>query len=225
MRTKRYAALFLAAALALSLVGCGMNEDKNKNKDGDMTIQPTQLSEEETALTELLSLEMKSYRIFDFQVSGAKSVKISAYELVDGEWSSVTTGLGDFAPDGPGRIALMFGKMNEGVSVRYQGEHGGGGTQFAMPGGESTGLFYATSVLTDLTAVELEKEVPLAIQIATSQSEIDSYYVNYFEMPRELAKHNYEHVYAITVTFRANSVSGNSQTAPAAQTAEPSPAE
>lgn len=225
MRTKRYAALFLAAALALSLAGCGMNEDKNKDKDGDMTIQPAQLSQEETALTELLSLEMKSYRIFDFQVSGAKSVKISAYELVDGEWLPVTTGLGDFSPDGPGRIALMFGKMNEGVSVRYQGEHGGGGTQFTMPGGESAGLFYATSVLTDLTAVELEKEVPLAIQIATSQSEIDSYYVNYFEMPRELAKHNYEHVYAITVTFRASSVSGNAQTAPASPSAEPSSAQ
>lgn len=224
MRIKRYAALFLAAALALSLAGCGLNEDKNKGKDGDMAIQPAQLSQEETALTELLSLEMKSYRIFDFQVSGAKSVKISAYELVDGEWSSVTTGLGDFASDGPGRIALMFGKMNEGISVRYQGEHGGG-TQFAMPGGDSMGLFYATSVLTDLTPVELDKEIPLVIQIATSQSEIDSYYVNYFEMPRELAKHNYEHVYAITVTFRASSVSGNAQAAPAAPSAEPSPAE
>lgn len=222
MRTKRYTALLLAAALALSLAGCGMM-DKNKKKDesGDMTIQPAQLSEEETALTELLSLEMKSYRIFDFQVSGAKSVKISAYELVDGEWSPVTTGLSDFAPEGPGRIALMFGKMNEGVSVRYQGEHGGGGAQFAMPGGDSTGLFYATSVLTDLTPVELEKEIPLAIQIATSQSEIDSYYVNFFEMPRELAKHNYEHIYAITATFRASSVSGASQEA----SAEPSPAE
>lgn len=221
MRTKRYAALFLAAALALSLAGCGMNEDKNKDKDGDMTIQPAQLSQEETALTELLSLEMKSYRIFDFQVSGAKSVKISAYELVDGEWSPVTTGLGDFSPDGPGRIALMFGKMNEGVSVRWQGEQGGGGTQFLMPGGDSAGLFYATSVLTAAAAVELDQEIPLAIQIATTQSEINSYDVQYFGMPREYAKHGYEHVYAITVTFRANAVSDNSP--PAVQSAEPSP--
>lgn len=223
MRAKRYISLLLAAALALSLAGCGMM-DKGKKKDGsgDMAIQPAQLSEEETALTELLSLEMKSYRIFDFQVSGAKSVKISAYELVDGEWSSVTTGLGDFAPEGPGRIALMFGKMNEGVSVRYQGGHGGGGAQFAMPGGDSTGLFYATSVLTDVTTVELEKEIPLAIQIATSQSEIDSYYVNFFEMPRELAKHGYEHVYAITVAFSEKTPAQLDQAPPSA---EPSPAE
>ena len=225
MRTKRYAALILAAALALSLAGCGTNEDKSKDKDGDMTIQPAQLTEEETALTELLNLEMKSYRIFDFRVTGAKSAKISAYELVGNEWSPVVTGMGDFIPDGPSRVALMFGKMNEGVSARYQGEHGGGGTQFAMPGGESTGLFYATSVLTDLTPVELDKEIPLAIQIATSQSEIDSYYVNYFEMPRELAKHNYEHVYAITVTFSAQSLEAAAPSPSAPPSAEPSPAE
>lgn len=226
MRTKRYISLLLGLLMALSLAACGAN-DKDKEEEGGMTIQPAQLSEEETALTELLNLEMKSYRIFDFQVSGAKSAKISAYELVDNEWSPVVTGMGDFTLDGPGRVALMFGKMNEGVSARYQGAGGGGGAQFAMPGGESTGLFYATSVLTDLMPVELDKEIPLAIQIATSQSEIDSYYVNYFEMPRELAKHNYEHVYAITVTFSASSVSDSYQTAPpdASAPAEPSPAE
>lgn len=223
MRTKRYLSLLLAVLMGLTLAGCGAA--LKKDKKAAMTIAPTQLTEEETALTELLGLEMKSYRLFDFQVSGAKSAKISAYELVDNEWSLVTAGLGDFTPDGPGRIALTFGKMNEGVSVRYQGASGGGGAQFAMPGGESDGLFYATSVLTDLTPVELDKEIPLAIQIATSQSEIDSYYVNYFEMPRELAKHNYEHVYAITVTFRTSSVSDNSQGAPSDASAEPTPAE
>lgn len=221
MGTKRYISLLLAALMALTLTACGGDKGKDKETDGDMTIQPAQLTEEETALTDLLNLEMKSYRIFDFQVSGAKSAKISAYELIGNEWSPVTVGLGDFAPDGPGRVALMFGKMNEGVSARYQGASGGGGAQFVMPGGDSTGLFYATSVLTDLTPVELDKEIPLAIQIATSQSEIDSYYVNYFEMPRELAKHGYEHVYAITITFRASAVSDSAQTAPAQPTPAP----
>ncbi len=96
-----------------------------------------------------------------------------------------------------------------------------------MPGGDSTGLFYATSTLTNPTAVKLDQEIPLAIQIATTQSEIHSYDVQYFGMPREYAKHGYEHVYAITVTFRADSVSGNSQDAPSpapSTSAEPSAA-
>ena len=49
MRIKRYAALFLAAALALSLAGCGMNEDKNKAKDGGMPIAPAPLTVEMAA--------------------------------------------------------------------------------------------------------------------------------------------------------------------------------
>lgn len=218
MRTKRYISLLLAALMVLTLTACGADKDKNKEDEGGMTIAPAQLTEEETALTELLDLEMKAYRIFDFRVSGAKSIKLSAYELVDNDWSSVHTAnidLGTSTSDGAGRVALMFGRMNDGVNVRFQHEHGGGGTRFVMPGGEEASLFYATSTLTATTDVELEQEIPLAIQIATTQTEINSYDVQYFRMPRELAKTGYEHVYAITVTFRASSVSDNSQSAPA----------
>ena len=41
-------------------------------------------------------------------------------------------------------------------------------------------------------------------QIATTQNEFVTYDVDYFGMPRELAKGGYEHVYAITVTFSAS---------------------
>jgi len=206
MRTKRYLSLLLSALTALSLAGCGAV--KNKKTDGDMAIRPAQLSEEENALVELLGLELENYHMFDFQVEGAKSVQITAYELAGGEWSCFTTARGAFVPDGAGRVALMFGKMNEGVSVRYQGESGSGRVQFAMPGGDSAGMFYATSTLTSPAPVELEQEIPLAIQIATTQSEIHSYDVQYFGMPREYAKYGYEHVYAITVTFSAQPQGG-----------------
>lgn len=226
MRTRRYISLLLAALMVLTLTACGAEKDKEKETDGAMTIQPAQLSEEETALTELLGLEMRGYNIYDFQVSGVKSIKISAYELVDNEWSSVYTGLSSHTSTDAGRIALMLGKMNEAVTVRYQCEDGTEGAGFAMSGVEEAGLFYATSTLTASTPVELDQEIPLAVQIATTQSEIYSYDVQYFGMPREYAKHGYEHVYAVTVTFSANSVSGNSQDAPsdAPASAEPSPA-
>ena len=224
MRTKRYISLLLAALMVLTLAACGADKDKDKGKEdeGGMTIAPAQLTEEETALTELLDLEMKAYRIFDFQVSGVKSIKISAYELVDNDWSPVHT---HWRPslDGTGRIALMFGRMNDGVSIRCQQEGSGGGTQFVMPGGEEASLFYATSALNAATTVELDQEIPLAIQIATTQNEINSYDVQYFGMPRELAKSGYEHVYAITVTFSASTVADSLQNPPVepSESAEP----
>ena len=226
MRTKRYISLLLASLALLALTACGAEKDKEE-EEGSMTIQPAQLSEEETALTELLGLEMRGYSMYDFQVSGIKSIKISAYELVGSGWSPVYTGLTSHTSTDAGRIALMLGKMNEGVTVRYQCEDGGGGPSFIMPGSEEIGLSYATSTLTAPKSVELDQEIPLAIQIATTQNEIYSYDVQYFGMPREYAKHGYEHVYAVTVTFSANSVSGNSQDAPpnAPASVEPSPAD
>ena len=216
MRTKRYISLLLAALMVLTLTACGAKKDKDKDKQDEagMTIAPAQLTEEETAFTGLLDLEMKAYRIFDFQVSGAKSIKLSAYELVDNDWSPVHTHEGP-SLDGAGRIALMFGRMNDGVTIRYQQEGSSGGTQFVMPGGEEVSLFYATSALNATTDVALEQEIPLAIQIATTQNEINSYDVQYFGMPRELAKNGYEHVYAITVTFRASTVADSLQDPPA----------
>ena len=50
------------------------------------------------------------------------------------------------------------------------------------------------------------------------------YPVDYFGMPRELAKHDYEHVYAVTVVFSAKSVGDLSRDVPSAAPDEP-PAE
>ena len=132
MRIKRYAALFLAAALALSLAGCGMNEDKNKDKDGGMTIAPAQLTGEEQKLADLLALGMESHHIFSFQAKGAKSLHFNVYELVDGEWSPLPGGGGGGLSEESGRIALTFGKMTEGVRLAYQTEQDNISTSFQI---------------------------------------------------------------------------------------------
>lgn len=223
MRTKRYAALFLAAMLALSLAGCGMNEDKNKNKDGDMTIAPVQLSQEEEALAQLVALDMDSYRIFDFQVTGAKSLQFNTYELAGGEWNRIQGGGGADLSAENGRVALTFGRMTDGVRLAFQTDGQiMSSTIQPEPGDDVSAMTFTTSVLGEAKAVELEQEIPLAVQIVTSKNEIRSYDVTYFGMPREYAKHGYEHVYAITVTFSAQSL-GAAPSAP--PSAEPSPAE
>ena len=172
MRTKRYAALFLAAALALSLAGCGMNEDKNKDKDGGMTIAPAQLTGEEQKLADLLALGMESHHIFSFQAKGAKSLHFNVYELVDGEWSPLPGGGGGGLSEESGRIALTFGKMTEGVRLAYQTEQDNISTSFQItPADDVSNMAFATSTLdTAPTVIELDQEIPLVIQIATSQN-------------------------------------------------------
>ncbi len=224
MRTKRYLALLLAAALALALAGCGANGDKDKNKGGAMTIAPAQLSGEEQALADLLALGMESYHIFDFQVEGAKSVRLRAYELSDGEWECVNHSVRE-ASDGAGRIALTFGKMTEGVRMACKDSAGLLSSEFTMEAADGAApLTFATSTLTGDVKIGLDEEIPLAVQIATTKNEIRSYDVGYFGMPREYAKHGYEHVYAITVTFSASAPSEPLADVSAAPSSEPSPA-
>lgn len=225
MRTKRYAALFLAAALALFLAGCGMNEDKNKNKDGDMAIQPAQLSQEEEALLELLAIQADNYRIFDFQLkenSGVQSMSLTVYELAEGEWHAIAQSQRAFT-DPEGRIALTVGKVTDGMTTAVQSASGGGSNTYTpISEDDVSGMAFATSKLSEPAAIELDQEIPLMLQVATAKSEFTTYDVDYFGMPRELAKHGYEHVYAVTVMFSEKTPAQLDQATPSA---EPSPAE
>lgn len=222
MRIKRYAALLLAALTALALCGCGADKENEKDKEEAMTIAPAQLSGEETALLELLDIGMDTRRVFDFQVEGAQSIRLRAYELADGAWTCVSHGAHE-TQDGAGRIALTFGKMTEGVRMADRDGKGTFAQEFTMEAGDAAGMVFATSVLTKSRAIELDEEIPLALQIATAQNEFSTYDVDYFGMPRELAKHGYEHVYAITVTFSKSAASQDLPDASAAPSAEPSP--
>lgn len=224
MRTKRYLSLLLAALMGLTLAGCGAALKKDKNPA--MSIVPAQLSEEEQSLADLLALGMESHHIFEFRTTGAKSLELRVYELVDGAWSHLPGGGDVGLSHGDGRIALTFGKMTEGVRLAIQ-EDGANYSASAQiePGDDVSAMTFATSTLTGSAKIELEQEIPLAIQIVTSKNEIRSYDVTYFGMPREYAKQGYEHVYAITVTFSAQEAGGSQPIPPADEPlAKPSPA-
>lgn len=223
MGRKRAAALVLAALMALGLSGCGAGGDKGGREEAGMTIAPVRLSEEEQRLAQLMCVDMDSCHIFEFQAAGARSLQFSTYELADGGWSRIQGGGGAALGAENGRIALTFGKITDGVRLSFQTQ-----VQFVSyairPETEDdvSGMAFAMSALDGAQAIELEREIPLVLQVATSRNEVRMYQVDYFEMPRELARHGYEHVYAITVLFSAQEAGGLSQDAPPA---EPSPAE
>ena len=227
MGAKRYAALLLGLALALSLLGCGAIKDKEKDKgaDGAMSIQPAQLSEEEQALLQLLAVGMDNYRIFDFQLkegSGVQSVILTTHELLDGDWSAISQDRISLT-DAEGRIALTFRKITDGATMAVQSASGGRSNSYApVPEEDVSNMAFATSKLSSPTPIEFDQEIPLVLQVATAKSEFTTYDVAYFGMPRELAKHEYEHVYAITATFSQKPVSEPPQGAPA-PSPQPSP--
>lgn len=226
MRKRQLAALALAALMVLGLTGCGTDKDKKEDEGGTMSLQPAELTPEEAALVELLDIGMNSHRMFDFQLgeeSGVKSVVLRAYELENGEWHELSTQAQPFS-DPSGRVALTFGKMPEGVKISLQSQSGTSTGSF-VPAveGDPSAMTYATSALTGPSAIEFDEEIPMTLQIATSKSEFSTYSVDYFGMPRELAKHDYDHVYAITVTFSQRSVTDIVQSvAPGIPEEEPS---
>lgn len=233
MGRKRVAALLVAALMALGLAGCGADgsNGKDKDKDAAKTIAPAQLSEEEQNLAQLLGLGMESYDIFEFQAGGAQSLQFNTYELVAGDWSRIQGGGGAELTTGTtGRIALTFGKIPDGVRLAFQTEGQFMSTSYwPEPGDDVSGMTCATSALDGTQTIELEQEIPLVLQVVTSKNEVRVYPVDYFGMPRELDKHGYEHVYAITVMFSEKAVGNLSQNVPSAApgepSAEPSPAE
>lgn len=223
MGRKRVAALLLAALMALGLAGCGADDSKDKDKDEANTIAPAQLSEEEQNLAQLLGLGMESYHIFEFQAGGAQSLQLNTYELVDGHWSRIQGGGGAELTVETGRIALSFGKITDGVRLAFQTEGQIISTTiWPEPGDNVSGMTFATSALDGTQTIELEQEIPLVLQVATSKNEVRVYPVDYFGMPRELDKHGYEHVYAITVMFSEKAVGDLSQNVPSAAPGEPS---
>ena len=205
MRLKRYCSLFLAVLLALSASGCG------GTSYAPMSVSPVQLSAEEEALAKLLDVNMDAYRIYDFKPdgkgeSGVQSVQVTLYELEGDEWA-VKAKSQRALTDAEGRLALSFGKITEGVHLTVQSENAFESLSLGPEWSDDTSsMSYTTSVLTDSAVVELDEETPLAIQIITSKNDINSYGVQYFEMPREYSKHGYEHVYAVTLMFSQKTV-------------------
>lgn len=225
MRTKRYISLLLGLLMVLSLTACGRDQEEKKGKGSN--ISPTQLSEEEQALIDLLTLNMDSFHLLSFQAEGAKSLQFHVYELVDGEWSLLQSPGGMGLAAESGRIALSFGKMTDGVRLAVQSEGQVISNEFKIEAADDvSNMAFATSTLDKVpTSIELDQEIPLVLQVATSKNELRMYQVDYFGMPRELAKSGYEHIYAITVTFSAQDFGAAPSAPSAGPSAEPSPAE
>ena len=201
---KRCLCLLLALAVCWSLAACG-------EKQPSMWIAPARLTQAEQDMVDLLGA--KNQMILDFQVDGfVRSLCISVYELVDGQWDPFIgggSGNGRAFQDPEGRIALDFDYLEEGIREALQSEHHNGSTTMEyIRDPDPEGTHRATSLLNQQQEIRYEEEIPLAIQIVTTQNEIRSFDTSYFYQPEEYEKYGYEHVYAVTICFSQQPVSG-----------------
>lgn len=205
---KRMMILILALCMLLPFTSCKPDSGTDTAASA-MYIEAAQLTEEEANIVKLLGAkENGQNRIFDFVLDDSvQSLQVNTYELIDGAWSLVSGGGGWTFSDPEGRIALCFDKLTEGLRVALQSEHSNSSnTHMSAAEYDFTGMGCATSSLNNRTEILYEQEIPLVVQIVTTQNEVRSYNVEYFHHPEEYAKHNYEHVYAITIRFSQKTV-------------------
>lgn len=187
----------LLALLALVLCGC------TAQAAPEMYIQPAELNEEEEAVAKLLGADTDQY-LFDVVLDGtAKKVTVNTYVLADGEWELVTGGGGMALKEGvkQGRMAFGFEDLRGECREALQFGKDFTAVKYGPSEEYNDTLGRAISFLSDRTEIVYGQEIPLAIQINTGLNKIVTYDPEYFFQPEAYEEQNYEHVYALTVTF------------------------
>lgn len=188
--------------LTVCIVGCSTTTKKPR-----MYIEEAQLTEQEESIVELLGANTGQV-IYDFKLDkNVKSMQVNTYRLIDGTWAPITGGGGESFLDSKGRIAFDFENLAEGLRIGLQSEHSGNSTKYSIePEEKFSQMTRSTSTLNDITEISYEQEIPLVIQISTSQDIIKTNGVKDFFAPEEYVNNGYEHVYAITILFSEKTV-------------------
>lgn len=195
---KKLTAALLGMLLCVFLTAC-----KAEPPASSLYIEPAKLTAEEEALKKLLG-DSENILLLDALLDDSvKSCTISKYELENGAWKNIEESSYALLSR-ESRIAISAGDLGNGsMRVAIQdGEDSYSSIQHHAPETEKEeGLGIATSVLAEREPVTFGEEIPLMIQIQTAKTEISSYLVEYFFQPERYAEHDYEHVYALTITF------------------------
>ena len=189
---KKFLALF--ALLALLLTGCSSQKT--------MTIQTAKLTKAEENVVKLLGSANGSEYIFDFNLDDqVKSIQVNSYELADGAWKLTSGGGGLSMDEKSGRLALKFDKLGEELRIAIQTGDEISASEFRSP--EPLGNYGSTATGSmPQAAIEYGKEIPLVMQVNTSQNAIRAIDPEgAFQNPEEIAGYGHERVCLLTVMF------------------------
>ena len=195
VNSHRWRALLLAGALCLA--GCGQPAAPSES---EMYLQPAKLTQEESNILKLVGGSEPS--IFTFSADGRlEAVQVRAWLLQDGAWEQQS---GDFCvlDGGEGRLSLELEDLSRHWELGIQQGEDTSYTSWTAPE-EATfsGLSRTTSLLSEQVPLVYGEEIPLAVQIFSSQNMVHAYDVQTFFAPEEYAQWGHEAVYAVTACF------------------------
>lgn len=199
---KKLLSLLLCAAFLLLFTACATEEGAKDAGPDPMQVAPSALEEGEKNLLSLVGAGQSAV-LFDYRVDeSVKSVRVERYELEGDAWRAF--GGGSFAVSGEeGRIALTLDPRAD--RLRFAVQSGSGTSaienQYADLAADVSGMAIASSRLSSPADIEIGEEIPLALQVISDSDEIVSYDVSEFFQPESYAQYDYDHVYAVTVTF------------------------
>lgn len=203
MKNSRLGAFAVTALVVGLLSACS-----GKTMSDKMYIKPATLSKQELDMAELLGKD-DGIDIFDFVVdNNVRKMCVSLYQLADDTWQPLVSGSGEDFTDTKGRLALDYDKLAKGYAESLKSDNFGG--RIAYERAVDASLLEASAILTsrlsEKESIVYDAEIPLVLQIMSSQDEMHSYTMSkdIFEHPEQYAAMGYDDVYMITVRFSAD---------------------
>lgn len=178
--------------VALGLSACG--------REG-MRIEKARLSRAENDILQLFGASGDSELLYDYRVDDAvQSVRVNCYELIDGQWETITGG-GSLACNAKkGRVALRFGMLGDELRVALQDGRDISACE-VKSAAEIGNLGQISTVTAESAQIAYEQEIPLAMQINTAKGEVRSFSPEMYFEPAQISECGYDRVYALTVAF------------------------
>lgn len=189
---KKFISIIFIILIFPVLMGC------NKvSQSKDIKVESVENTKEEENVLNLSSNDLDSI-LYNYKINDKiKKITIKYYKLNnEGKWDTLNY-LIDHKPVS-GEILISNYKVNEQMEISIKKEDGV--LQTISPKIQPTENFSCSqTVWNESPNIELEKEIPLMIEVRTSSNTIEGVDINKFNDPEKLK--NYEDVFAITVTF------------------------
>lgn len=185
---KKFISIIFIMLIFPILIGCNKVSQAKDIKEN---------TKEEKNVLNLSSNDLDSI-IYNHKINDKiKKITIKYYKLNnEGKWDTLNY-LIDHKPVS-GEILISNYKVNEQMEISIKKEDGV--LQTISPKIQPTENFSCSqTVWNESPNIELEKEIPLMIEVRTSSNTIEGVDINKFNDPEKLK--NYEDVFAITVTF------------------------
>ncbi len=191
---KKLIHLCAVIVLIILLVCCKSCFNNNK-----MKIKATELTEKETSLLKLVSIDNNS-KIYDYTVDKSiKSMQINCLRLnSDGKWEN-STGSSQKVKYRAGRIAITNVDKRGDFCVSVQDKHGLSSFTSTVQEGKDYNDLAKAIVWREKGNIVSNKSIPLVIAIMTSSNQISIFDISSFNDTEKLRQ--FDIVNALTITF------------------------